>query len=43
MLRGCVDMQLPCKLLDPLSRPGHSDVPLFTLFGIHQILDVSEF
>ena len=46
MLRGCVDMQLPCQFQDPLNRPVHSgtvDVLLFTQFGIRRILDVSDF
>ena len=36
MLRGCVDMQ-------PAGHNGTVDVLLFTQFGIHRILDASEF
>ena len=45
MLRGCVDMQLPCQFLSaPAGFSTTVDVLLFnTQFDIHRILDLSEF
>ena len=44
MLRGCVDMQLPCQFLSaPAGLSAAVDVLLFTQFGIHRILDLSKF
>ena len=44
MLRGCVDMQLRCpRSSQAAGDSGTIDVLLFTQFGIHRILDLSEF